>query len=388
MRELLGERVAQTHVHAAFDLAFAQQRIHRPAHIVHRDNTLDEAGAAIDNRHLRRVAKRCVNQRIGRFGVTDLLRPIDEVFAYVVDANLAPAGYRCQRCLLHRARRHQRAARAGCLSEAQLPRGVHDDLNAVGIDAKFLSSNLQRNRVHALAHLGESVAHLDVATMRVGGFAKANHCSTQLAKAIAESTVLQPKPKAHCLASSTRFVVAPLDGIETRFGARTAFVHHLAGTPHLAGVDHVALTNLPARNTDLLGETIEHALHRELGLIGTKSAERSAHGVVGTRGHSGDIDGWHSVRTAGVASRALEHFHAHAGVCTRVANRMYAQTSELAVGIATGPILEHDRMTLGVHAQALFAAHGAFHRSLQPPRSKRRVRLITHVFFAAECTTV
>ena len=153
-------------------------------------------------------------------------------------------------------------------------------------------------------------------------------------------------------------------------------------------MDHVALTNLPARNTDLLGKTIEHAVHRELSLIGTKPTERSAHRVVGTRCHGGDIDGWHSVRAAGVTGRALEHFHAHAGVRARVANGMHAQTSELAVGIATGPILEHDRMTLGVHAQALFAAHGAFHRRLQPPRSECRVRLVTHVFFATERSTV
>ena len=40
-REVLGERVAEAHVHRALDLALAQQRVHRPADVVDGDDLLD-----------------------------------------------------------------------------------------------------------------------------------------------------------------------------------------------------------------------------------------------------------------------------------------------------------------------------------------------------------
>jgi hypothetical protein len=42
--ELLGERVAEAHVHAALDLTLAQHRVHRTAHVVGGDDPLDGTG--------------------------------------------------------------------------------------------------------------------------------------------------------------------------------------------------------------------------------------------------------------------------------------------------------------------------------------------------------
>ena len=57
-REVLGERVAEAHVHRAFDLADALQRVHGPADVVRRDDALDRARLAVDDDELRRVAER------------------------------------------------------------------------------------------------------------------------------------------------------------------------------------------------------------------------------------------------------------------------------------------------------------------------------------------
>ena len=47
--------------------------------------------------------------------------------------------------------------------------------------------------------------------------------------------------------------------------------------PHIGpGVDDVAGADLPAADAGLLGQPVEHALHRELGLVGAEAAERTA----------------------------------------------------------------------------------------------------------------
>jgi hypothetical protein len=89
-----------------------------------------------------------------------------------------------------------------------------------------------------------------------------------------------------------------------------------------------------------------------------------------------------------MAGCSFEHLHANRGIGATVAERAHAQAGELAVGVAARPILEADRVTLGVDPQALLTRQRAFHRSVEEPGSKRCVRLIAHVFLAAERATV
>ena len=112
-----------------------------------------------------------------------------------------------------------------------------------------------------------------------------------------------------------------------------------------------------------------HALHRELRLVGAEAAERAAHRVVGAHGDATrtSIVG-HVVRPAGVAGGPLEHLHADAGV--RRPSRRSPRTSQRgqrAVGVAAGPVLQADRVALGVDQQALLARQRALHRPLQQP---------------------
>ena len=59
-----------------------------------------------------------------------------------------------------------------------------------------------------------------------------------------------------------------------------------------------------------------------------------------------------------------------------------------AVGVAAGPVLQADRVALGVHAEALLAAQRALHRPLQEPGRERGLGLVAHVLLAAERAAV
>ena len=58
------------------------------------------------------------------------------------------------------------------------------------------------------------------------------------------------------------------------------------------------------------------------------------------------------------------------------------------LGVAAGPVLEADRVPLGVDQQALLARERALHRPVEQPRGERRVGLVAHVFLATERTAV
>ena len=160
-RELLAQRIAETHVHAALDLADAQQRVDGPADVVDRRDTFDRPARPVDLDHLSRVPERGVDRGVGVAGVAQVLGPVDDVFALEVDLLGAATGERGSARLLHRPCGHQRAARAGGLAEPEMPCGVDDDLDARRVDAELLGGHLQRHGVNALAHLGPPVAHLD-----------------------------------------------------------------------------------------------------------------------------------------------------------------------------------------------------------------------------------
>ena len=176
--------------------------------------------------------------------------------------------------------------------------------------------------------------------------------------------------------------------IEARFRATRAVVHDLARTPHLAGADDVALAHLPPADANLLRQAIHHPFHRELGLVGAEATERPTHRVVGAHGGAVHVDVGHPVRAARVAGSTLEHLHPHARVGAAVADAAHAQRGQVAVGIATCPVLEANRVPLGMDQEALLARERALHRALQQEGSQRGLPLVAHVLLAAERTTV
>ena len=106
--------------------------------------------------------------------------------------------------------------------------------------------------------------------------------------------------------------------------------------------------------------------------------------VVGAGGDRLHVDGRHVVRPGGVAGGPLEHLHPDRGVGAGVADGAHPDRGEHAVGVAAGPVLETDRVALGVHAEALLARQRALHRAVEQPGGERGLRLVAHVLLAAE----
>ena len=179
-----------------------------------------------------------------------------------------------------------------------------------------------------------------------------------------------------------------LGTIEALLRAAGAVVHDLAGAPHLARMDHVAFAHFPPADAGLLGQAINHALHRELGLVGAEPPEGTTHRVVGAHGGAVHVDVGHPVGATGVAGRTLQHLHADARVRTRVADSTHAQRGEAAIGITAGPVLQAHRVAFGVDEKALLTRQGAFHRPPQQPGRERRLPLVAHVFLATERAAV
>ena len=129
--EVLGQRVAEAHVHGPLDLALAQQGVHRPSDVVRGDDLVDATALTIDDDELRGVAERGVDHRmLEAFG--QRVRPVDAVLPLVVDAGLAARRLGRVAHALHRARPHQRAPASGGLARAELTGGVDDDAHAAG----------------------------------------------------------------------------------------------------------------------------------------------------------------------------------------------------------------------------------------------------------------
>ena len=283
-REVLGQRVAEAHVHRALDLALAQQRVDRLADVVDGDDLARSlpVSRSIDDQLRRRSRTRSGSSGSGWPGRRACCVQSTTVLALVVDVGAAAVGERGD------ARRRAPSRRpSACRGEPVVwPKPSSRVVSTMtsmrsGSMPSSCDGDLQRDGVHALAHLGPAVAHLDRAVAR--GSARPRR--GDLAEPVAEAGVLQARGRGRrpCPRRGPRRTCG-LHRVEARLGAAAAVVHDLAGAPHLAGLDHVALAHLPAADADLLGQPIDHALHRELRLVGAEAAERAAHRVVGADG--------------------------------------------------------------------------------------------------------
>ena len=179
-----------------------------------------------------------------------------------------------------------------------------------------------------------------------------------------------------------------LDGIQTGQGTIAAIVHDLSRAPDHARANHIATSNFPTADAHLLGQSVEHALHGELGLVGAKATKGTADWVVGAHGDGLNINCRHVIGAAGMAGHALEHFHANTRIGPRITDSAHAQAGQHTSVVTPERILHANRMALGVHQQTFFARQHALNGCVNQPSGQRSMRLVRHVFFATKSAAV
>src|SRR3989304_2274046 len=95
----------------------------------------------------------------------------------------------------------------------------------------------------------------------------------------------------------------PAPGVERRAGSERP--------PDVEGVDPA---DVPPVDADLLGQTVETPLHREVGLVAAEPAHRAGRWVVRVDGVRLDVHDRYVVGAAGVPAGPLQHFVANRGV--------------------------------------------------------------------------
>ena len=124
-----------------------------------------------------------------------------------------------------------------------------------------------------------------------------------------------------------------LDGVQTGQGTIAALVHDLSRAPDHAWANHIATANFPTADAHLLGQTVEHAFHGKLSLIGAEATKGTADWVVGAHGDGLNIDRRHVIWAAGMAGHALEHFHTNTRVGPRIAHSAHTQAGQHTSGV-------------------------------------------------------
>ena len=202
--------------------------------------------------------------------------------------------------------------------------------------------------MHALAHLGPAVANLDVSV-----FGEPHDGPHDLEETVPEPGVLEPEAEADGFAVGDRLVVGGLHGLEARPRSERAVVHHLPGAPDHSRRHGVAEAHLPRADADLRRQAVDDPFHRELRLVGAKAAKGAAHRVVGPHGDGLDLDRRQAVGTGRVPGGALEDLHPDRRVGPGVSEHPGLQSGQHAFNVAAGPVLDAERVTLGVHEQRL-----------------------------------
>ena len=104
-------------------------------------------------------------------------------------------------------------------------------------------------------------------------------------------------------------------------------------------------TSAASRSTD--------PFHRELRLIGAKAAKGTAHRVVRPHGDGLDLDRGQAVGTGRVTGGALEDLHPDRRVGPGVREQSGLESGQPTFSVAPGPVLDAERVTLGVQEQRL-----------------------------------
>src|SRR4030095_14944007 len=125
-------------------------------------------------------------------------------------------------------------------------------------------------------------------------------------RAVSKTRALDPAADALVF----RALVRVLDGIQRFANTADALAHDLPGPQRVSGVQNITLTDIPPVHTDLLGQHVHDAFHRELRLVAAEAAHRSGVRVVRVDGLGLDVDVRHAVHAARVARRTQRAFGA------------------------------------------------------------------------------
>ena len=178
-------------------------------------------------------------------------------------------------------------------------------------------------------------------------------------------------------------VIGILD-LEQRLLQRRGAVGNLAVGKHLARLNRVLVANLPRIQADLLGQQVDQALERKLGLTHAKAAEGTGRRVVGVVAKTADVGVLVLVGPDGMRAGALEHRAAQRRVGTGVKVDLAIQTGKVALGVATQRKGAVHGVALGMERERLGAGELALHRTLELIGSKRGQVLDGHVLLAAK----
>ena len=135
---------------------------------------------------------------------------------------------------------------------------------------------------------------------------------------------------------------------------------------------------------DLLGEHVQDALHREVGLVRAEAAHGARRRVVGVDRGGLDVHVGHAERAAGMTRGALEDLAADAGVGAVVAGDPRPDRDEVALRVAAGGVVEPHRVALDVEPQALAPGELEQHRAAGRDGEQRGLALDAEVLLAAE----
>ena len=168
---------------------------------------------------------------------------------------------------------------------------------------------------------------------------------------------------------------------------RRGAVGNLAVGQNLARLDGVSVTNLPRIQADLLGQQVDQALERKLGLANAKAAVRTGGRVVGVVAKAANVGILVLVGADGMRAGALEHRTAQRRVGAGVKVDLAVQTGKVALGVATQRKGAVHGMALGMERERLGTRELALHRTLELVCGERGQVLDGHVLLAAKAAT-
>ena len=160
-----------------------------------------------------------------------------------------------------------------------------------------LGNVLQKDRVAALADVGRGGVDHGHAVL------DANLAATGIGQAHAHAGVLHGAGNAGV---SGMRIVGILD-LEQRLFKRRGAVGNLTVGQNLARLDRVTVADLPRIQADLLGQQVDQALERKLGLTHAKASVRTGGRVVSVVAKAADVGVLVLVGADGMRTGALEH---------------------------------------------------------------------------------
>ena len=181
-------------------------------------------------------------------------------------------------------------------------------------------------------------------------------------------------------------VVGILD-LEQRLLKCRGAVGNLAVGQNLARLDGITVADLPRIQADLLGQQVDQALERKLGLANAKASVRTGGRVVGVVAKAADVGVLVLVGADGMRAGALEHRAAQRRVGAGIKIDLAIQAGKVALGVAAQRKDAVHGVALGMERERLSTRELALHGTLELICGERGQVLDGHVLLAAKATT-